>query len=285
MIRIKEISLRQMRNGSHYVFMSQLLQKAEADTAVSSKAATYISALRKALAFEDDMLKVSTKSKLTDLISRADNSRGALYRSFKNVLPGFLTVKSPTVVEAATDLLQLIKDYRIRTTAPMLVETGMLSNFVRDLETKYKTQLETLGLTVIVQLLGDANNEVNELMVERTESRQNAVVKALPAARKATDEAYHDLVGMVNGLVYTDSEEPYADFIAFVNAQIVYFRREALRQKSSLPKSDGSRPGSGTDNPGDETPDNPENPGGGSEGPDDTGGEQGGNSGGGADFD
>lgn len=274
MNKIKDFSLTQMRNGSHFLFMDQVLKKAEADSAVSSKAATYVSALRKALAAEDEMLKVSTKNKLTDLIAQADACRDGLYRSLKNVLPGFRSARSAAVVEAASDLTQLLKDYRIDPDAPMLVETGMMLNLVQDLESKFKAQVETLGLSVLVGLLKDANNELNDLMVERTESRQNAVVKAMPATRKVTDAAYNGLVGMVNALVYIDGEEAYADFISFVNAQIVYYRREALKQRTSLPKSDGTVPGSGNEG-GSGEGGGDGNPGSGSTG-DGTGGNEGG---------
>lgn len=239
------------------MYVDKVLEKAEADPTVSKKAAVYISAFRKAVEAEDKVLKVSPKDKLSDLIAQADSRRGALYRSFKNVLPGFAKEKPGELHEAAVDLQQLVTDYAINPNDPMLVESGLLKNFVHDLETRLKTQVETLGLGILVTRLKEANDEVNRLMVERTEKRQGNVIGALAAARKVTDEAYVNLIGMVNGLVYAEGEEAYRNFVDYVNAEIIYFRREALGQKTTGPKADGSGTGSddtGSGEPGTETP-------------------------------
>lgn len=258
MITINEIHLHLMNNGSHYMFVSHVLEQAEACTALGTKAAAYLAELRKAVAAEDAVLKISTKSKLSDGIAEADASRDALYLGFKNVVKGFLLAPSAEVKQAAMDLNQLLVDYRIDPRAPMIKETGMMKNFLADLETKFKAQVETLGLTVLVGQMRESNGRVDKLMVQRTEERKDVVTGQLKAARVVTDEAYRELVKMVNGLVYVEGEAGYLDFVKYVNAEILYYRREAMGQKGSAPKGDGSNPEAGggtggTENPGGST--------------------------------
>lgn len=277
---INEIHLHLMRNGSHFTYVSHVLQQAEANTAVSTKAASYLAEFKKAVAAEDALLKTSAKSLRSDSIADADASRDTLYTGFKAAVRSLMRAPSAEMAQAAVELNQLAKDYRIETNAPMVQETGMLLNFLDDLGTKFKTQVETLGLEKFVGELREANSRVDTLMVERNKERQGSVTGALKAARKATDEAYGHLVMMVNGLVYVEGESAYKDFVDYVNVEILYFRREILGQKTTGPKADGNTPGTGdtggepgTENPGGDTG---ENPGGGS------GSDQGGS---GSDFD
>lgn len=266
---IQDFHLQMLNNGSHFLFVSHVLQQAEACTALSAKAAAYLAEFKKAVAAEDVVLKTSAKSMRSDGIAAADASRDTLYAGLKHVVKSLMRAPSAEVAQAAVELNQLFIDYRIDTDAPLIKETGMLNNLIDDLGTKFKEQVETLGFTVLVGQLHEANSRVDKLMVERTEERKNTVTGKMKAVRVVTDEAYRELVRMVNGLVYVDGESGYVEFVKFVNAEILYFRREALGQKGSTPKGDGSVPGTGgtgdgepgTETPGGGTGDN-ENPGG-----------------------
>lgn len=62
MKQIEDISLPRMNNGAHFTFVSNILARAEADTAVKEKAANLVTALHDALAVEDEALKISQKA-------------------------------------------------------------------------------------------------------------------------------------------------------------------------------------------------------------------------------
>lgn len=240
---IKELSLHQMRKGAHINYMREVLEKAEADPAVSVKAKSYVRRLRSALEAESKVMNVSTKSRLSDSIAVADCQRGALYTSFKFVLTGFAKLTDSTMSEAARDLRQLVKDFAIDTRAPMVVESGMMKKFVHELETAHRPQVETLGLGILVSELRKANDEVERLMTQRTEARQGRLTGEMKAARKVTDKAYAHLVGMVNGLVYVDGGNAYDDFVDFVNEQIAYYRSKAMGMKGKKTKTDSEEQG------------------------------------------
>lgn len=250
MITISEFNPNLLNNGSHFLFVSQVLQVAQADTAVSTKAATYLAKFKAAVETEDKALKISAKSKLTDAIAEADASRDALYVGLKSAVKGFLRARSAELVDAAADLNQLFIDYRIDTRAPLIDETGLMTNLLTDLNSKCKTQVEKLGLNVMVAQMGEANSAVDTLMLERTEERKNDVKGELRTARLATDEAYRQMVMMINGLVYVEGEADYLEFVKFVNAQILYYRQQALGQKAGKPDTGGNTPDEGGDTGG-----------------------------------
>ena len=56
MKQIEEISLPRMNNGAHFTFVSNILARAEADTAVKAKAASLVTALHDAFAADDKAL-------------------------------------------------------------------------------------------------------------------------------------------------------------------------------------------------------------------------------------
>ena len=233
MKEIQDISLPRMNNGAHFTFVSNILARAEADSKVKAKAAELVTALKEAVAAEDEALKISQKSLLTDEIAKADSNRDALYAGYKKAVEGFQAMPIADMAQAAKELAQHIKDYRISTTDQLDTETGLLVNFIADLETKFATQVTTLSLTAFVTNLKEANERVRTLTLQRTEDRMALPIGAMKTARATSDEAYRQLVKMVNALALVFGEADYADFIDYVNTEIVHFKREVLNQKAS----------------------------------------------------
>ena len=233
MKEIQDISLPRMNNGAHFTFVSNILARAEADSKVKAKAAELVTALKEAVAAEDEALKISQKSLLTDEIAKADSNRDALYAGYKKAVEGFQAMPIADMAQAAKEVAQHIKDYRISTTDQLDKETGLLVNFIADLETKFATQVTTLSLTAFVTNLKEANERVRTLTLQRTEDRMALPIGAMKTARATSDEAYRQLVKMVNALALVFGEADYADFIDYVNTEIVHFKREVLNQKAS----------------------------------------------------
>lgn len=233
MKEIQDISLPRMNNGAHFTFVSNILARAEADSKVKAKAAELVTALKEAVAAEDEALKISQKSLLTDEIAKVDSNRDALYAGYKKAVEGFQAMPIADMAQAAKELAQHIKDYRISTTDQLDKETGLLVNFIADLETKYATQVATLSLTAFITNLKEANERVRTLTLQRTEDRMALPIGAMKTARATSDEAYRQLVKMVNALALVFGEADYADFIDYVNTEIVHFKREVLNQKAS----------------------------------------------------
>ena len=233
MKEIQDISLPRMNNGAHFTFVSNILARAEADSKVKAKAAELVTALKEAVAAEDEALKISQKSLLTDEIAKADSNRDALYAGYKKAVEGFQAMPIADMAQAAKELAQHIKDYRISTTDQLDKETGLLVNFIADLETKFATQVTTLSLTAFVTNLKEANERVRTLTLQRTEDRMALPIGAMKTARATSDEAYRQLVKMVNALALVFGEADFADFIDYVNTETVHFKREVLNQKAS----------------------------------------------------
>lgn len=239
MKEIYDINIQRMNNGAHFTFVSNILARAEADTAVKGKAAEQVNNLKAAVSTEDEALKISQKSLLTDEIAKADNDRDALYAGYKKAVEGFLAMPIADMAQAAKILSQHIKDYRINTADQLDKETGLLVNFISDLEDKYAAQVAKLGLTAFVTNMKEANERVRTLTLQRTNEKMGVTVGALKAARTASDDAYRALVKMVNALALVFGEKDYIAFIDYVNTEITHYKREVIGQKATAPSTSG----------------------------------------------
>ena len=240
MKEINDVSLPRMNNGAHFTFVSNILARVESDSAVKGKVADQVSNFKAAVNAEDEVLKVSQKSLLTDEIAKADSDRDALYAGYKKAVEGFLAMPIADMAQAAKILSQHIKDYKINTSDQLDKETGLLVNFISDLEEKYADQIKTLSLTAFVTNMKEANERVRTLTLQRTNERMGLEVGALKNARVVTDNAYRALVKMVNALALVYGEKDYTSFIDYVNTEVTHYKREVLGQKSSAPSTSGS---------------------------------------------
>lgn len=240
MKEIYDINIQRMNNGAHFTFVSNILARAEADTAVKGKAADQVNNLKAAVSAEDEALKVSQKSLLTDEIAKADNDRDALYAGYKKAVEAFLAMPIADMTQAAKILSQHIKDYKINTADQLDKETGLLVNFISDLEDKYVAQVAKLGLTAFVTNLKEANERVRTLTLQRTNEKIGITVGALKTARTASDDAYRALVKMVNALALVFGEKDYTAFIDYVNTEITHYKREVLGKKATAPSTSGN---------------------------------------------
>ena len=246
MKEIYDINIQRMNNGAHFTFVSNILARAEADTAIKGKASELVSNFKAAVAAEDEALKISQKSLLTDEIAKADSDRDALYAGYKKAVEGFLAMPIADMAQAAKILSQHIKDYKINTADQLDKETGLLVNFISDLEDKYAAQVAKLGLTAFVTNLKEANERVRTLTLQRTNEKIGITVGALKTARTASDDAYRALVKMVNALALVFGEKDYTAFIDYVNTEITHYKREVLNQKSTATSISGGSAGDST---------------------------------------
>ena len=269
-----------MPNGSHYSFDQSVIKRFKNDGKISQKAQLrpLFSLYEQAFLVEEEKFKISQKSEFTDTLNELDTARDDAYMGFKGIVEGYAKVPDAEIQKAAKAAGQLITDYRIDVRAQRDQESGLLSNFIADLEGKCAVHVQALHLEEVVQVMKTANDNYIAVRENRTEERMLKEKNALENARKATDAAYRNFIAMVNALALVEGDADYADFIDYMNTLISEYKAEVLNQKPSSttpsqPETGGDTP---TDTPADpETPDTPgDDTGGGSNTPTnpDTGG-------------
>lgn len=243
-IEIDYINLGKLTNYNHYDYLTYVVRRIDAvGEAVSTRFPDEVAALKTALQEEDEVIVLSQKSALTDQIAHYDALRDSYVSGYKKFVKSFLSMPEGEELEAAKKLDQHITDFKINTKYALDRETGMLTNFTSDLETKYAAEIELLGATMFANKIKEANEKVRELLEQRDHEKSQYVKGATEAARNKTDEVYEDLVKKINAACILEDETDYSAFIKDVNERI-----ERLNKNSS---------GSGDKKP---TTDKPENP-------------------------
>lgn len=175
MKEISDINIQRMDNGAHFTFVSNILARAQADAAVKEKASELVSNFKAAVTAEDEALKISQKSLLTDDIAKADNDRDALYAGYKKAVEGFFAIPVTDMAQAAKVLSQHIKDYKKhrRTTRQGDRSSGQLH---------HRPRRQVLGTSHHARLDGIRN---------QPEGSQRASKNSHPAAHQREDGHNH----------------------------------------------------------------------------------------------
>lgn len=212
------------------------------ETALSANATAKkaIEALTAALKEEDRCLAISRKSLMTEDIRQADSTRDDIYRSLRQALSGFAQAPVLDVARAAKTLALCMNSYAIKPSMQLDRETGLLHNFIADLETKYAAEVTKLGLTLYVAPLKEANAKVEQFIVGRTTAQSAIIAGELRAARLATDAAYRHLVKFVNALAMVSGTSDYDALNLFLNEHIDRYKQEALPKAKK--KDEGKKP-------------------------------------------
>ena len=229
---IDSIGLERLDNGAHFAYHSNTLANAKANATISERCAKVLTPYDAAFVVLDKALKTSQKSMLTDAIAQNDELRDTLYMSYKQMVEQMVGIAIPEMAEAAKILNQHIKDYRINVKAQLDKETGLLQNFIADLQEKYAEQVETLSLTALVTKMQAANEKVNELIQQRADEYAMRTVGATKQARVKVDEAYRNLILVINAyMLMEDDNEDYIAFAKHQNEEIKRIKQQVLGQK------------------------------------------------------
>ena len=253
MIDIQKVDLVGMNNGAHYEFMKVVNDRFAAETTLSTNASAKkaMEALTTALKEEDRCLVISRRNLITDDIRTADKARDDIFRSLRKAINGFTEAPVPDVAKAGKVLKQCVADYAINPAMQLDRETGLLHNFIADLETKHAAEVAKLGLTLYVAPLKEANAKVEQFIVDRTTAQSAVAAGELRQARLATDAAYRHLVKFVNALAMVSGTGDYDALAKFLNEHIDRYKHEVLpkKKKGGKKPSDGDKPDDGGKTP------------------------------------
>lgn len=242
MKKINTIDTHSLTNGAHYNFMEAIYTNLNSILLYGEKLRTELPAFKTALDNEDAVLVLSRKSNKTDEIANADKARDNAYVGYKYAVKGFTYLGSGAQYEAAKVLTQHLTDYQIDTQMSLSRQTGLMTNFIEDLESTYSEQVESLGLTPFVTMMKDGNEKVKAGLQSRDNERAGQTKAAMLSARADTDAAYQIIVDKINALylVDTTNTDEYATTIDEINAQIKHYKEQELSKKPSKPKEEAT---------------------------------------------
>ena len=231
---VETIALTRINNGAHYNFMEAVAGKAKANAKVYAKAQTQTDALTAAVKAENDVLVLSRKSALSDVIEKADKQRDGYFSGYREGVRSYVRFPSGSQKTAADKLWQHLMDYGITPKMQLDRETGLMTNLVEDLQGKYAAEVANLNLQPFVEGMKLANDNVRMALAVRDTEQSAEVLGALKEMRARTDEAYQSLIRRINAYAEIEGAADYAAFIDDVNQLIRRFKQEVLKTTSRL---------------------------------------------------
>lgn len=233
---MKEIDYPDMRranNGAHIQFMRMTLERLDEapevmKNAVMKRAAE---ALKAAVDEESLYLGQSRKSLLTGDIKAADKERDELLTGFRATVRGLRHMSDREMAHAAEELLLLLDSNKVARGMQLDRETGMIAKLISELERNHMEKVDRLNMRLYVTALKAANERLNALLVERSESRMWRKPAAMQQARVQTDAAFRQVARVANAMAVLEDEAVVAPFIDFVNEMIRRYRQQVFPKR------------------------------------------------------
>ena len=201
-------------NEIHMGFFTGVIRRDEyffdVDNPVPAKLQPYETALKNAVAKEDQDYMISRKSTQTEQIAKADEERDALLNQLLSMVETMAKMAAlPTKQQAAQTMKQLLDVYKPSTKSALRDESTEIQQWHQAYSANLMQEhaAQELGLTTVIASLVEKNNLVIQLMDERAQERAYKAAIELRADREATDEAYHQYIQMLNALALVDNDE------------------------------------------------------------------------------
>ena len=234
MKKIGNIDLTRATKAAHVEFIHSVCIAVDESPEVTANAVAKKAAERLKAAYDEERenLILSNKSLLTDDIHAADTERDGLFTGFKGTVMAQQRMPDAAKAEAARELTQRIKDYRLQRGMQLDGETAMIGRLVEDCEGVYASHVERLGVGPYVVAMKAANERVHRLINERMQNQRLRKEAEVDMARRQSDAAYRWLVEVVNAMqVLLGDEAGVGHFIDFMNALIKRYRQVVFAKR------------------------------------------------------
>ena len=185
---------------------------------------------------EDQAYVIVQGSDLTRQRLEKDRQRDVLYKEIKKTVDTFATLTIfPDRQEAALRMQPVMQRYKIDPDGGIEAQTVATEQWLEEQLANYNLQqaAQALGIHESINQLKTLNDEIQQLTADRNDERSQKTTAELKTARAATDQAYREMVLMVNAQAITTSVDPasaamshtYEVLIKSVQETIRYYRQ------------------------------------------------------------
>ena len=249
---IKTMSLNRLPNAFHFETVMKTLERVGATNVPQQNAAfrpLYEDLMTK-FQREDTAYKQSQKNFKSDQIKKLDDDRDKYADCIRRVAEEWAKLPDERWSEPAKLVVQVFKDYQFRSTEARIAETAKLLNMFQIFDDETHTRaLETLGLQPLMGALRSLNNDLRNLMSDRSTEQAEYIVGELRAARLEVDEAYAKLIAYLNALLLISPTEELTQLEKVLNADIKLLEAQLAagkRHGASSSSEGGSSDSGGT---------------------------------------
>ena len=272
-----------LKNGQHFSFMQAFVTVLEQQGFTASKITALKTQLLAAFEAENNCYMLARTSELIAQRDEADRRRDNYYSRLHAIVRAWAESGDPDMEAAANVLIKVFKLYKLKTSAQMDDETGVMENLITDLSTTANlAHMATLHVSWLFQQMCQGHEDVKSIRLQEGAEVSERELGALVTARKECDRLYDELTYLIEAFEKTaDDAAPYTAFISLWNGTLKIYQDMLDRKTGSSSSSNNSgqnnqnsqtEQGGGTEQGGTEQGGGTEQVGGTEQGGDDNGG-------------
>ena len=195
-----------------------------------------MNAFVQAQSVEDHAYVIAQGSDLTKQRLEKDRQRDTLYKEIRKTVDTFATLTIfPDKQEAALKMQPVMQRYKIDPDGGIEAQTVATQQWLQEQQGNYQLELaaKALGIFESINQLKTLNDEIQQLTADRNDERAQKTTAELKNARLQTDQAYREMVLMVNAQAIATSIDPeastlndtYTELIKSIQETIKYYRQ------------------------------------------------------------
>jgi hypothetical protein len=223
-MKILKTHLEDLRAEAHYQFFLLVEGLFGANPGVVAIVPTLLPDLNNLIVLEGQLVDAVKGSKFTEELADTDRKLDQYIVGFNNAIFSYLHHFDPTLVEAAKAIEVRLKAFRGSIEKKSYEEeAAAVKILVADLETTYRPQIDDLRLNDWVTEIAHAQNNFEQLFIQRNTELANRPQERLHDVRKEVDTLYRQIVERIDAYTTLNGDATCRNFITELNREVTYF--------------------------------------------------------------
>lgn len=237
LVNVQVSSLRHAEFSQFIVRFLDDLKKENLDFKKEEVLTALVEKIEKALpAFQASLGQIRANEK-SALLNEADGLRDADLQALRDSIKPYRASKREAEKTAYNHLKVLFDTYKDAHKKHYEEETALISNLLEKLSSeKYKSQLETLGISKFVDNLKESHQAFETLFASRSQDKLQAVSFDVKKLRKEVSTPYQQLSDYVSILTQVKDDELYKRFLSVLNNSRKHYADTLARRKGKEAK-------------------------------------------------
>ena len=217
---------RDLKNAQHFAFIQAFITALTAAGFSAAKIVAKLAELVTAFGVEDKYYMIVRASEIVAQRTAADEQRDRFYTRLHRLIQAWAGSGMAQLDAAATALEKPFNLYKVKVSAQMDEETGVLENLITDLSTPaMQAHLTTINGTYLFQQMVEGQHLVKSLRLEQGVEESEKVYGALSAARKECDRLYDEMTDLLESFAkVADDATAYETFISHWNGTVKIYQ-------------------------------------------------------------
>ena len=181
---------------------------------------------------EDEAYVIAQGSDLTKQRLEKDRQRDTLYKEIRKTVDTFATLTIFPDKQAKALVMQpVMQKYAINPDGGIEAQTVATAQWLQEQQVNYQLELaaKALGIFDSINQLKTLNDEIQQLTADRNDERAQKTTAEMKNARLQTDQAYREMVLMVNAQAITTSYDDQASTLNYTYTELIKSIQETIR--------------------------------------------------------